>query len=188
MLTVVRRFALWALICCISAAPSFALAYTEYDVAGMVTGIILFTCLYTVITSTQRFERFHARPFIRRTLYIGYGTRMGISLLMIFAVLSGPYLGWLALPLASDFLLGAISVGIAGALGLLENDGGHMPSAGFLGTLVTTCIQGTLLNIVVGIFMLVVYGIQRAVAKPPPELRRGFEVLSPQNSPTTSSP
>ena len=45
----------------------------------MVCGVLLFICLYTVSTCNDAFERFHARPFVRRTLYIGYITRMALS-------------------------------------------------------------------------------------------------------------
>src|SRR5687767_15817356 len=79
MPVILRRLILWTIICCASAAPSFAIAYDEHDPAAMVAGVVLFILLYTAATSTSAFERFHRRPFVRRTLYIGYGLRLILS-------------------------------------------------------------------------------------------------------------
>src|SRR5690554_1463469 len=110
MPTLLRRFLLWALICSISAAPSFVLAMGEYDTAAMVTGILLFALGYTALTGTGWFNRFHARPFIRRTLYIGYGARLALSGLMAIAAVGVlAKARFLVFPVFLDLFCGAIS-------------------------------------------------------------------------------
>ena len=143
---VLRRLGLWTVICCVSAAPSFVWAHQEFDRSAMVAGVALFVALYTAFTSTARFERFHNRPFVRRTLYIGYGVRMGISVLF-------------PIGMGADLMPGLLSVGI------VENLLG-MHSKGFFGTFLTTCVQGTLLNILLSAFMFCVWGIQKLTLKP----------------------
>ncbi len=164
--TVVRRLLLWTLVCCVSAAPSFAWAYQAYDRAAMALGVALFAGVYTALTSTEAFDRFHRRPFVRRTLYIGYGTRIGLSL---------------AFPvgLGLDMMPGMLSLRFVEAVLRLD------PHS-FAGTFATTLVQGAILNAIVLFFMWVVYGIQRATMKPPepPEdRRRGFEVLAAPQAP-----
>lgn len=154
VLTILRRLALWTLVCCVSAAPSFAWAHQEFDRPAMVAGVALFILLYTALTSTARFERFRNRPFVRRTLYIGYGTRMAISVLF-------------PIGLGADLMPGMLSVGIVQNLGLHPH--------GFAGTFATTCVQGTLLNILLSVFMVAVWGIQRLTMKSPDQ--QGFPVV-----------
>ena len=156
--TIFRRFLLWAAICCVSAAPSFAWAHEEFHRGAMVLGVALFTIAYTVFTSTERFERFHRRPFVRRTLYIGYGARMAASIVFPLGV-------------GMDLLPGMLSVN------LVQQGAGLDPHT-FGGTLLTTIVQGTLLNVLLGLFMLFVYFVQRATMKPP-EAVQGFEVVMP---------
>ena len=156
--TIFRRFVLWAAICCVSAAPSFAWAHEEFHRGAMVLGVALFTIAYTVCTSTERLEQFHRRPFVRRTLYIGYGARLAASI--VFPVGVG-----------MDLLPGMLSVNLVQGAFRLD------PHA-FGGTLLTTIVQGTLLNVLLGLFMLFVYGIQRLTMKPP-ETAQGFDVVMP---------
>lgn len=156
--TIFRRFLLWAAICCVSAAPSFAWAHEEFHRGAMVLGVALFTIAYTVFTSTERFEQFYRRPFVRRTLYIGYGARLAASI--VFPVGVG-----------MDLLPGMLSVNLVqGAFRLDPHT--------FGGTLLTTIVQGTFLNIILVLFMSMVYAIQRATMRPP-EAVQGFEVVIP---------
>ncbi len=143
---VVRRFLLWAVLCSVCAAPSFIWAASQYDVAAMLVGVFLFVVLYTVATCTPHFERLRDRPFVRRTLHIGYGTRLGLSIVF-------------PLGMALDLIPGALSARIVDSLVVNET--------GFAGTLLTTVIQGAFLNAILGVFMLIVFGLQRAFMKPP---------------------
>lgn len=143
----VRRFLLWTVLCSVSAMPSFWFAKgMKFDTYAMLCGVGLFILLYATATSTQLFLEFKDRPFVRRTLYIGYGTRLIISVVFPFC--------W-----AHDLILGSLSVEIGKML--------FTDRASFAGTLGITIIHGTILNIILCIYMLAVYGLQRAFAKPP---------------------
>lgn len=155
--TLARRFLLWAVVCVLSAAPSFAWAAQEFDRRAMAVGVGLFILGYTALTSTAAFERFHGRPFVRRTLYIGYGTRLAISV---------------AFPLGMglDMMPGMLSVGI------VEDVLGDAKD--FQGTLATTIVQGTLLNILLAMFMACAYAFQKMFLRLP-QPAPGFEVVMP---------
>jgi hypothetical protein len=161
VIDVLRRLLLWTAICCVSAAPSFSLAWLDdHNRAAMVLGIGIFILLYTAATSTPLFQRLANRPFVRPTLYIGYGTRLALSVAAI-----APY------ALITDIVPGMISLGFVG--NVLKID-----TKSFTGTLLTTIVQGTLLNLLIGVFMLLVYAAQCLFCKRPPDQQpRGFEVL-----------
>lgn len=156
--TIVRRLVLWTIVCVVSAVPSFMWASQEFDRRAMTVGVALFILAYTALTSTAAFDRFHARPFVRRTLYIGYGARLAVSLVF-------------PLGMGLDMLPGMLSVSLVE--GLLGNQ-----QRTFAGTLATTIVQGTLLNILLTIFMAAVYGTQKRFMQPPPT-PRGFDVVMP---------
>ncbi|HZN68610.1 MAG TPA: hypothetical protein VFB66_25235 [Tepidisphaeraceae bacterium] len=167
---ILRRLVLWTFVCVISAAPSFLWAQREFNRDAMAVGVALFILAYTALTSTERFERFHSRPFVRRTLYIGYGLRLGASLLF-------------PVGMAADVWPGLLSVGIVEGLGLRGR--------GFEQTLAITVVQGTLLNAILFVVMSLVYGIQRLAMKPPAEVApRGFDVVMAGGAtlPPTPSP
>lgn len=158
-LAILRRFGLWLLICTVSAAPSFIFAHEErFNDAAMVVGVVLFAAGYTAATSTARFLRLRNRPFVRRTMYIGYGLRLLVSVIIPV----GFFL---------DLIPGMLSVGVARSL---TGD-----PTGFIGTLIATLVQGTLLNIILGAFMLVLYALQRALLKHDEHRTHGFEVVIP---------
>lgn len=158
-----RRLLLWTVVCVVSAAPSFVLAaQNKFDRRAMGLGVCVFILIYTALTRTNAFHRFHRRPFVRRTLYIGYGLRMAISM---------------AIPLGAhvDFVPGLLSLGFVETVLLLD------PQT-FAGTFVTTCVQGTILNVIVFVFMAIVQAFQRIFLKPPPDDLdgpRGFPVILP---------
>lgn len=161
--TVLRRLLLWTAVCVVSAAPSFVIAAHQYHQGAMALGVVVFILIYTGLTSTAAFERFHRRPFVRRTLYIGYGTRMAISI--IFPIAMFP-----------DIVAGTLSISIVREIFRLE------PST-FAGTFLTTCVSGTILNVMVLALMLVVYALQRALLPlPRDEQPRGFAVVMPVQS------
>ena len=155
---VARRFALWWVVCAVSAVPSFFWASGQFNRPAMFVGVLLFAIGYTVVTSTDAFMRFKSRPFMRRTLYIGYFTRLGASVLFPIGA-------------AVDLLPGIISVELVGGVGLDPHT--------FAGTLATTFVQGGFLNVLIAMFMGVVYAIQRATMKPPHVAGRAFEVVIP---------
>src|SRR4051812_40166526 len=125
-LTVFRRLALWTAICTVSAAPSFVMAggldrHQRFNTDAMVFGVAVFIFLYTALTSTAAFERFHNRPFVRRTLYIGYAVRMGMSLAFPIGV-------------GADIMPGIVSVRCVESLELNVRS--------FTGTFLITLVQG----------------------------------------------
>lgn len=140
------RLVMWTVLCWVSAAPSFVFASGEFHVGAMVLGVVLFIIGLTVVTCTERFERFRRKRHVRRTLYIGYGVRLIISIGFPVAFLL-------------DLWPGMLSVAVAQAIV------GNGNAEGFLGTLIATLVQGTLLNCIVGIFMLIVYGLCHAFGK-----------------------
>ena len=142
-----RRLMLWTVVCAISAGPSFYwAAAVEYSIAAMVVGVVLFIIAFTVMTSTRRFARFRARPFVRRTLYIGYGLRMLVSIIFPAGMMI-------------DMFPGLFSIYIVQSLGV--------PEKSFFATLMITLIQGTLLNTILSVIMLVVWGSQRLLLRVP---------------------
>lgn len=156
---VLRRLGIWAFVCGISAVPSFLWAHQSFDRAAMVFGVLLFIAIYTVLSCTPYFERIYLLPHVRKTLYIGYWVRIGLSI---------------AFPLGMgiDLIPGLISLNIVNGLGLTPES--------FGGTFTATLIQGTILNFILTIFMLIVYAIIRAAAARNPIEQRGFEVMIPE--------
>src|SRR5262245_8441909 len=94
---VLRRLLLWSVICIISAIPSFIWAASGFHRGAMAFGVALFIIAYTAATSTSIFERFHDRPHIRTTLYVGYFARLGLSVVF-------------PLGMALDLISGLVSV------------------------------------------------------------------------------
>lgn len=174
MRAVVRRLLLWTFICVVSAAPSFLFASHQFNHAAMIVGVCAFIAAYTAFTSTSWFNQLRRRPFVRRTLYIGYGTRLALSLLhgLAFAIaVSGRPTPWVFMLI--DVWPGLLSVEIVRTLLAAETES-------FIGTLWTTLVQGTLLNIILLVFMLIVYLVQRLFMTPPPEQApQGFDVILP---------
>jgi hypothetical protein len=178
-----RRLWLWTIVCGISAAPSFALASDRFNDAAMVVGVCLFIAAYTAVTGTSFFQRLRRLPFVRRTLYIGYGARLALSLLHGTAFL----VAWSGAPSWWLFALVDVWPGVL-SIELVQNLFGREPET-FVGTLLTTLIQGTLLNAIVLVFMLVVYGLQRMFLTPPPvEAPHGFDVVPPTANAVAGSP
>ncbi len=144
-----RRTALrWLVVCGISAAPSFVfgLAITGGQVAGMLTGILLFVIGYTLLDYRTASLPIRRKRTVRRTLKITYGTRIAISIL--FPI--GAYL---------DTICGILSVGLTQSITGFElrSASGEM---GYFAATFTTLVQGALLNVVLGCYALMVHGIQ----------------------------
>jgi hypothetical protein len=163
-LDIARRALLWTLLCSISAIPSFLFAVNTFSFPGMFFGVSLFIVLYTVFTSTPAFLKFREKPFVRRTLYIGYSIRLLVS--VFFPV-----------GMALDMIPGIISVGIVEELGGVTGGSRAGPGADFVATFLITLIQGTILNVLLSLFMLVLWGLQWLLCKPP-VAAQGFPVES----------
>jgi len=144
-----RQLGIWTLICSISAAPSFFLAIMEFNEPGqvlaMLLGIACFILAYASLGSTPLWRRWRRSPRFRRTVQIGYGTRLAISVLSITIFANVPF------PIFMDMYLGAVSLGVINSLGFDEKAAA--------GIFLTTLLQGSLLNIVLLVFMLFVFPV-----------------------------
>lgn len=128
----------------------------------MLLGVCLFVAAYTAVSSHPRVLDWVRVPPVRRTMVVGYGLRVGVSI--VYPV-----------GLALDLFPGVMSVRLVKAAGLT--------AGGFVDTLATTVVQGGLLNILLAVVMLPIYLVQRRLyaarlrrdgADDP---RRGFEVV-----------
>jgi TRAP-type mannitol/chloroaromatic compound transport system permease large subunit len=137
--------------CAIGGAPSFLLAPPDCNKAGMACGVALYVLLYTAATSTFWFAQFERRPFVRRTLRIGYGTRVGMSIIYPVGVVADIAPGIISLVIVESIIQGRAS---------------------FAFSFATTVVQGVFLNCILGVYMLIVYGVQRAFCRRPP--REGY--------------
>jgi hypothetical protein len=146
--TLLSRFLLWMVICSLSAGPSFFFAHREFDEFGMLAGIACFIFAYTVLSGSLWVERLVRDPFAKRTIKIGYVSRVVLSFLFLVP------------PLAIlDMVPGMLAVEMTKRL--------FFDQHGFQGTFITTMIQGVFLNIILMLYMAVVYGFQRVFLKPP---------------------
>lgn len=181
---------LWTFVCTLAATPSFVTAAGEsFDQAGMIWGVVVFILAYTAVSSTPWAQRLKAQPAWRYTFYIGYGTRVAMSLLLFLPMLSDVSRhGWLA-PLLGpaftvDLLSGMLSVGLGQSL--MKPFG--LAIEGFTGTFVITLIQGAILNFILGLYMLIVLGILRVFIRkrytgPWQCPRCGYDLRGSQQSP-----
>jgi hypothetical protein len=148
---------LWTAVCSISAAPSFVLALIAYNdpfqILAMLAGIACFIIGYALVSSTPWAQAFRRRPFVLTTLKIGYGTRIGMSLISLLAPAIPPVI----LP---DVFFGVVSIQIVG-----EDPAG--PNQSPFMVYMITMVEGTLWNMALLIDMLIVHGIQRMTRRPP---------------------
>ncbi len=146
-----RRVAIrWLIVCSLSAIPSFffGLAITEGRAAGMIVGILLFVIGYTILDYRTAGYRIRQKKTIQRTLKIAYGTRIAISILFPL----GMYI---------DLVCGLLSVGLTQSItGHEFRDSDPMS---FLAAVFTTLVQGTVLNIVLACYALLVHVAQLIV-------------------------
>jgi hypothetical protein len=152
LLVVLKRLWLWTLVCGFAAGPSMLFAQKSFDARATMCVVVLFIVFYTVISGTDWFGRFLQRPFVERTLYIGFGTRIAISTILF------------PIGIFIDVLLGLISIEIVGADSAAD--------VGFTLTLAVTLLDATLMNVVLFVYMAIVYVIMRLFLKAP--IRDGF--------------
>ena len=139
----------WTFVCVISATPSFAIGLmaVQSKGIGMLAGIAFFIALYSAIDYGSSQMRWRSNKSIRRTLKITYGTRIVISIIFPIGVMIDLYSGLLT-TFATQAITGKQFTD------LVENE----IAAAFLGTI----IHGYTLNVILGLFGLVVFGIVKA--------------------------
>ena len=126
---------------------------TSSAVAGMICGVFCYVVAYTALEHTLTVRRLLTDKCIRRTAKIGYGTRIGISI--VFPI--GFYL---------DLMVGIVVVPVSHAiLAMTGNDILNSNESGgdFLTSFLMTLVQGACLNVVLLAYMIVVYAIVRSV-------------------------
>lgn len=160
-----RRLVLWTVVCGISAAPSF-LWGQEFNRAGMVAGVAWYILLYTWASGTKTYDRISRRPFIRRTLKIGFGTRLAISILFPIGMVVDLIPGMISLDLVR-----AVFHAVLGPAPYAGQFASPAPTRVFDDLLefsfFTTLVQGALVNLILFVYMLLVYGVQRLFLKTP---------------------
>ncbi|MFN3151917.1 hypothetical protein [Bremerella sp.] len=134
----------WFLICGISAIPSWLLASGETTAAitGMATGVLIFAVGYTFFDVWTRHHPLRQKPEVKATLAITYGTRIAISLLFPIGFFVDIWCGIISLTITSIFF---------------ETGDLEVSKLEFASTLMTTLIQGCLLNCVLAVYGLIVY-------------------------------
>jgi hypothetical protein len=152
------RLGLWTLVCGGSAAPSFvfgAMAYEEpASIAAMLLGVLTFILGYTWITGTPWALRFRgSRAFVNRTLRIGYITRLLLSL----AIPYGTYV---------DIYCGMLSISIV--MGRVQDHAQPVQ------VYIITLVQGVILNLMLLVYMLLIWGVQRILLTAPPPMDEGL--------------
>ena len=147
----------WLIVCFVAAGPSFFFGagiggWRIPEIAGMIAGILIFVAGYSGIEFLPQIQSAMAQRAKRKSTRIAYITRMGISILFPIGVFIDMYCGIVSL---------SLSAALTGAEGPMLGGSSSRSEAvlfRFLHFLLTTLIQGTLLNIIVFAYMLVVYG------------------------------
>ncbi len=151
MSKLLQHFLIWTIVCCLSAAPSFVLALGGFDqpdqILGMLAGIGCFIVAYTLVSCTGRAQRFRRRAFVVTTMKIGYGTRIALS--AVSALAAG---GWFY-PIFPDMWIGFVGVEFVTGVLRLEEESPRMVFA-------TTIVVGTMWNVALAVYMLIIQGIQ----------------------------
>lgn len=141
----------WTLICVVSAGPSFfwgcVLHHQFEHIVGMIAGIAVFILGYTMVECSTAYRRVIRWPHVRRTVWIGYGTRLAMSIIFPIALMV-------------DFWTGAISFSVVQSLTSDDPD-----NASFFIVFLTTIVQGTLLNVVLFAYMALVWCLVWLVAR-----------------------
>lgn len=127
-----RRCVLWIVIAHVAGTTSFILGFTadEASPIAMLLGITIYGCFIGLVDSSGGFRRRLQRPFVARSFRVGYGLRLAVCVVPGAAM-------------AVDMFPGILAV-MAGEL--LEREVGFNR---FASTLVSTLVQGTLINIAI---------------------------------------
>ncbi len=147
----VAILARWTLICTVSAAPSFSygcfLHHQPQHILGMIAGVVVFILGYTLVEASAAYRRVIRWRHVRTMVWIGYGTRVAISIIFPFAIVIDVWTGMLSVLIVNP--------------GYIDGKSG----AGFLSVFLTTLVQGTFLNVVLLAYMGVVWCILWLAAK-----------------------
>lgn len=146
-----RRLILWTLFSLLCAVPSVLIAgIAGFNVYAMILCLILCGACYAIVSRTAWFQQFKEKPFVAKTLKIGYVTRVIIC--VVFP--AGMFV---------DILVGLCSVSPIGF-----NPTARGPfNVGFAPTLLVSIIHTLLLHFTFCIYMYVIYRFQCLICKVP---------------------
>lgn len=163
----VRSLGKWLLICFVCAAPSFFLGFSlgrNYVVqsTAMVMGILTYVALYVFVESQEWTRRKLMDKSLRIAVKVGYITRIVISVLFPISFFVDIWCGLISMSVTSA-IFGA-EFGPMRYVDEVETPG--LPVV-FLWFYFTTLLQGTLMNILLGGYTLVVYAFVLLFRKRP---------------------
>ncbi len=160
----IPALAIWGIVCSIAALPSFLLASGEgFDQLGMCAGVAVYVVIYAATSSSEPFRRrWEADRAFSRTVVTGYALRLLLS-------------GIVPVGMACDMLPGMIAVDAVASLGFTART--------FAAAFLTTLVQGFLLNVILGMFMGVLYVVIKPFVRPLDHQPRGFMVIQPNAMP-----
>ena len=145
----------WFAICSLCAVPSFLVGWqitnARYD--AMLTGIFIFSVGYTALDYGTARQSWRRQRLIRRTLRTMYGTRIAITILFPIGY-------------TLDLLCGSFSIQLTEAIAGAEFRTDDSRFHAFDTVLLTTLIQGCVMNLVVaayGLLILIFSFIVRAL-------------------------
>lgn len=143
-------FVRWFAVCTISAVPSFVVGVglATNQIAAMLIGIALFIVGYTLLDYATADTKPRRDPRVSRTLKIAYGTRIAISIIFPIAFFLDMFCGMVSMTVTQSVML------------LDQTESGEM---GFFATLLTTIVQGFVLNAVIAVYAMLVHIIQLLV-------------------------
>ena len=147
--SLLRTTVRWFLVCTISAVPSyvFGVGISQAQISAMIIGILMFIVAYTCLDYVTATTAFRQNRRVARTLKIAYGSRIAISIIYPIAFVL-------------DMFCGMVSISVTETISGSEVADGSM---GFAATLFTTLVQGIVLNVVLGVYALLVHAIQLVV-------------------------
>jgi hypothetical protein len=175
----------WLVVCGLSAAPSFMWGLSLHSrveaIAGMLSGVLLFVLIYTLAECSTFYQRLRKRNHVAASLKIGYITRIALSILFPIGMFIDMFVGMFATGI-SQSLFGYN----AELLRDMQPGSPLIPSQDFLRVFLTTVIQGALLNILLFLYMLIVYTLRVAIYgnRPydiPQEQNQRVELLEPRS-------
>ena len=149
-----RRCILWVVIASVAGTTSFILGLTgnQASPTAMLLGILLYGCFIGLVSSSGGFRRRLQQPFVARSFKIGYGIRLAACIVPGAAM-------------AVDMFPGMLAV-MAGET--LEREVGF---GKFASTLVSTLVQGTLINILILLAVTFVWLLQKMFMEWKPPVR-----------------
>lgn len=152
-------FLKWLVVCTFAAAPSFFLASGLANGRlsanlGMIAGVLMFVIAYTAVEFTDVVQNQMAKPASRRSAWIAYVTRMGISVVFPVGFMVDMFCGMFAVSVSSSLtgLPEPLGTGAEGTDAMIV----------FCQFLFTTVLQGVLLNLVLFAYMALVWVICKA--------------------------